>query len=74
MVERPFLEIETETNSKKRRIKNENKSSFANGISPCTPGATVFNPSGANCLANVGPLNNQVKNYWDYVFKTRFGT
>jgi hypothetical protein len=50
---------------------------LVHGISPCTPGVTVFNPSGANCLANVGPLNNQVKNYWDYVFnwiKSRFGT
>ena len=50
---------------------------LVHGISPCTPGTTVFNPAGANCLANVGPLNNQVKNYWDYVFnwiKQRFGS
>jgi hypothetical protein len=42
---------------------------LVHGITPCNPGV--------NCLPNVGPLNNQVKNYWDYVFnwiKTRFGT
>ncbi len=50
---------------------------LVHGISPCTPGTAFNNPPGANCLANVGPLNNQVKNYWDYVFnwiQTRFGT
>jgi hypothetical protein len=42
---------------------------LVHGITPCNPGV--------NCLSNVGPLNNQVKNYWDYVFnwiKSRFGT
>jgi|RhiMetdeSRZDD1v2_1073273.scaffolds.fasta_scaffold72518_2 hypothetical protein len=42
---------------------------LVHGIAPCAPGV--------NCLSTVGPLNNQVKNYWDYVFnwiKQRFGT
>jgi hypothetical protein len=42
---------------------------LVHGITPCTPGV--------NCLPNTGPLGNQVKNYWDYVFNwiaQRFGT
>jgi hypothetical protein len=42
---------------------------LVHGITPCNPGV--------NCLSNVGPLANQVKNYWDYVFNwinQRFGT
>jgi len=42
---------------------------LVHGITPCNPGV--------NCLSNVGPLNNQVKNYWDYLFnwiQQRFGT
>jgi hypothetical protein len=48
---------------------------LVHGITPCVPG-TQWGVNGANCSA-VGPLNNQVKNYWDYVFnwiKNRFGT
>ncbi len=50
---------------------------LVHGISPCTPGTSWNVPQGANCLANVGPLDNQVTNYWDYVgnwIKARFGT
>jgi hypothetical protein len=48
---------------------------LVHGITPCVSG-TQWGVNGANCTA-VGPLNNQVKNYWDYVFnwiKNRFGT
>jgi len=50
---------------------------LVHGIAPCTPGTSWNVPQGANCLANVGPLDNQVTNYWDYVgnwIKQRFGT
>jgi len=49
---------------------------LVHGISPCTPGTAWNVPPGANCSA-VGPLDNQVTNYWNYVFnwiKQRFGT
>jgi hypothetical protein len=49
---------------------------LVHGIAPCTAGTAWNVPTGANCSA-VGPLNNQVKNYWDYVFnwiQQRFGT
>ena len=49
---------------------------LVHGITPCTSGTSWNVPTGANCSA-VGPLDNQVKNYWDYVFnwiQTRFGT
>jgi len=47
---------------------------LVHGITPCVPG-TQWGVNGANCTA-VGPLTNQVKNYWDYVFNwitSRFG-
>jgi hypothetical protein len=40
---------------------------LVHGIAPCTPGTSWNVPPGANCSA-VGPLDNQVKNYWDYLF------
>jgi hypothetical protein len=48
---------------------------LVHGITPCVSG-TQWGVNGANCTA-VGPLTNQVKNYWDYVFnwiQQRFGT
>src|ERR1700741_4984144 len=33
---------------------------LVHGITPCN--------AGVNCLPNVGPLANQVKNYWDDAF------
>ena len=48
---------------------------LVHGITPCVSG-TSWGVNGANCSA-VGPLNNQVTNYWNYVFNwisTRFGT
>jgi hypothetical protein len=48
---------------------------LVHGITPCVSG-TQWGVNGANCSA-VGPLNNQVTNYWNYVFNwisTRFGT
>jgi len=43
---------------------------LVHGIAPCTPGTSWNVPTGANCSA-VGPLNNQVSNYWNSVVSQR---